>query len=181
MDDIYIRKVLAGDTEAFRYFLKNYKDMAFHVAISIVKDPYYAEEVVQDAFMKAFKGLRSFNRTAKFKSWLYRIVVNESFQQLRKTKREIISFVPDEVIPSLEYNPLFELAEDEQKHRIGDALNKLSAHESLALTLFYLEEYSLNDVCNITGWSLSNTKIILHRARKNMRSVLGRTLKITPQ
>jgi RNA polymerase sigma-70 factor (ECF subfamily) len=177
MDELYIRKVLEGDQEAFRYFLKNYKDMAFNVAVSIVKDNYYAEEVVQDAFMKAFKGLKSFNRTAKFKTWFYRIVVNEAFQRLRKIKREMVSYVPVEEIICLEHTALYELQEEEQKHMIGEALNRLPPKESLALTLFYLEEYSLADICNITGWSLSNAKVILHRARMDMRSMFGSTLK----
>jgi len=177
MDELYIRKVLEGDQEAFRYFLKNYKDMAFHVAVSIVKDAYYAEEVVQDAFMKAFKGLKSFNGTAKFKTWFYRIVINEAFQRLRKIKKEMVSYVPVEEIIILESTPLYELAEEKQKYMIGEALNMLPAKESLALTLFYLEEYSLADICNITGWSLSNTKVILHRARKAMRSMLRSVLK----
>jgi RNA polymerase sigma-70 factor (ECF subfamily) len=179
MDELYIRKVLEGDPEAFRYFLKTYKDMAFHVAVSIVKDSYYAEEVVQDAFMKAFKGLRSFNGTAKFKTWFYRIVVNEAFQRLRKTKKEIVSFVPGEEIIRLEDTPLYDLQEEEQKHMIGEALNRLPPKESLVLALFYLEDYSLADICNITGWSLSNTKIILHRARKDIRSLLGSISKIS--
>lgn len=177
MDELYIRKVLEGDPEAFRYFLKNYKDMAFHVAVSIVKDAHYAEEVVQDAFMKAFKGLQSFNRTAKFKTWFYRIVINEAFQRLRKIKREVVSFVPVEDIIFSESALLYESGEEQQKHMISDALNKLQPKESLALTLFYLEEYSMEEICSITGWSLSNTKIVLHRARKGMRSMFGSTFK----
>lgn len=177
MDERYIKKVLEGDPEAFRYFLRNYKDMAFRLAVSIVKDAYYAEEVVQDAFMKAFKGLKSFKGTAKFKTWFYRIVINEAFQRLRKTKREMVSFVPAEEIIFLECSPLYALQEEEQKHMIGEALNKLPPKESLVLTLFYLEEYSLAEICNITGWSLSNTKVLLHRARKDMRLMLGSTLK----
>lgn len=180
MDELYIRRVLEGDQEAFRYFLKNYKDMAFHVAVSIVKDAYFAEEVVQDAFMKAFKGLRSFNRTAKFKTWFYRIVINEAFQRLRRLKREMVSFAPVEEIVLQERVPLDALQEEEQKHAIGEALNKLPPKESLVLTLFYLEEYNMAEICNITGWSLSNTKVILHRARKDMRSMLGRRLKTSP-
>jgi len=177
MDELYIRKVLEGDPEAFRYFLKKYKDMAFHLAVSIVKDAYYAEEVAQDAFMKAFKGLRSFNGTAKFKTWFYRIVINEAFQRLRKLKKEMVSFVPPEEIVFLECTSLYELQEEEQKHIIGESLNKLPPKESLVLTLFYLEEYSLAEICNITGWSLSNTKVILHRARKNIRSMLSSKLR----
>jgi len=177
MEDTYIRKILAGDPEAFRYFLKKYQDMAFHVAVSIVKDSYYAEEVVQDAFMKAFRGLKSFNQKAKFKTWFYRIVINESFQRLRKNKREKVSYAPAEEILVLERNPLFLSEEEEQKELIAHALNQLAPKESLVLGLFYLDDYSLDEICNITGWSLSNTKVILHRARKNIRTMLGSTIK----
>ena len=114
---------------------------------------------------------------AKFKTCFYRIVVNEAFQRLRKMKREKVSFVPAEEVIGLEQTSLFELPEEQQKHVIGEVLNRLPPKESLVLTLFYLEEYSLAEICNITGWSLSNTKVILHRARLNMRSLFGNTLK----
>ena len=177
MDDIYIKKVLSGDTEAYRYFLKTYKDMAYHVAVSILKDPSYAEEAVQDAFMKAFKGLKSFNRTATFKSWFYRIVINEAFQRLRKIKRERVVFAPHAEILTLESTSVFDSDEEEQKYLIGEALNRLPPNESLALNLFYLESYSLAEIGNITGWSMSNAKVILHRARKALRLTLGSILK----
>ena len=173
MDDAFIDKVLSGDTEAFRYFLKKYKDMAFNVAVSIVKDDHYAEEVVQDAFMKAFNGLKSFRRTAQFKSWFYRIVVNESFQRLKKIKRNPVSIV-DEISDMKDEDPTEGL---EQTYKIRAALNVLSPKEGLALTLFYLEEYSVKEMVAITGWSSANTKVILHRARKNLRAILEKTFK----
>jgi len=126
MDNIYIDRVLSGDVEAFRYFIKTYKDMGFNLAISIIKDEQFAEEIVQDAFMKAFQGLRSFKRTAKFKSWFYRIVVNESFQRLRSVKKK---------------------------------------------------ETSIKEISTITGWTNSNIKVILHRARKNTRVIWNKQYK----
>ena len=173
MDDTYIDKVLAGDTEAFRYFLRKYQDMAFNVAVSIVKDDHYAEEVVQDAFMKAFNGLKSFRRSARFKSWFYRIVVNESFQRLKKIKRNATLLTIDEVSERENESPL---TEPEQAQRIKEALKLLLPKESLALVLFYLEEHSLKEVVIITGWSMANTKVILHRARKNLRAILEKSL-----
>ncbi len=170
MDDLYIRKVLSGDTEAFQYFLKNYQDMAFNVAVSIIKDDQYAEEVVQDAFMKAFRGLSSFNQTATFKSWFYRIVVNESFQRLKKIKRTASWSAIDE---TNEPASPAESNESGEVDRVRQAMRKLPPKDSLALTLFYLEEYSLKEVSDITGWSLANTKVILHRARKSLRAALG--------
>ena len=83
-DDEYIRRVLSGESNAFRFLIEMYKDMAFNIAVSIVKDDQFAEEVVQDSFLKAFNGLKSFQNKSKFKSWFYRIVVNESFQRFKK-------------------------------------------------------------------------------------------------
>lgn len=177
MDDIYIEKVLSGDREAFRYFLKEYKDMAFSVAMSVVKDEYIAQEVAQDAFVKAFTALKSFNRQSKFSTWFYRIVVNEALTRLKKIKKEIIFFNPEYEADIPDESFLASLKEEEQTYLINEALKKLIPNESLALRLFYLQEESIKDVCEITGWSESNTKVTLHRARKNMFVVLSELMK----
>jgi len=172
MDDIYIRRVCDGDTESFRYFLNKYKDMAFTVAVSVVKDEFAAEEVVQDAFLKAFNGLKSFNGKSKFSTWFYRIVTNEAFQRLKKSKREMVSFVEEYDQEMGDESPLLALQEEERVHHVNEALKKLSPNESLTLRLFYLQEESMKEVCDITGWSESKVKVTLHRARKSMYSIL---------
>ena len=89
MDEFYIQKILTGDTESFRYLIKTYKDLAFSVAISVVKDEFWAEEVVQEAFVKVFQKLKWFNGRSSFKTWFYRIVINEAFQRLRSEKLQL--------------------------------------------------------------------------------------------
>jgi RNA polymerase sigma-70 factor (ECF subfamily) len=170
MDNIYIDKVLSGDVEAFRYFIKTYKNMGFNIAVSIIKDEHYAEEIVQDAFMKAFKGLKSFKRTAKFKSWFYRIVVNEAFQRLRSNKKKLeLTYLEDSNEKFLEDHT--DNVQDESVEKIRTILKMLPPKEGLALNLFYLERISIYDISEITGWSKSNTKVILHRARKHTRLI----------
>lgn len=168
MDDFYIKKVLSGDIQAFRYFVKEYKDMAFSVAMSVVKEEFSAEEVVQDAFLKAFKALASFNQTSKFSSWLYRIVLNEAYAKLKKMKRDMVSYAENYDEEIMDESILLALKADEQSYLINTALNELSSKESVALRLFYLQEESIKEVCVITGWTEANTRVILHRARKNM-------------
>lgn len=172
-DDEYIDRVLSGETNAFRYFLERYKDMAFNIAVSIIKDDQYAEEIVQDAFMKAFNALKSFNRSSKFKSWFYRIVVNESFQRLKKLKKDqsLLKFTE---VQELNPDSLQEV-QNEKTEQVVKLIKNLPARESLALNLFYLEENSLKEIADITGWTLANIKVILHRARKNIRVQLGKT------
>ncbi len=173
MDDVYIDKVLGGDTEAFRYFLKTYKDMGFTIAVSILNDEYFAEEVVQDAFMNAFNGLKSFKGKSKFKTWFYRIVVNESFQRLKKIKkeREFFDTTDTDVYSGLAVRE----GGGQNNGRVHHAMQRLRPNERLALNLFYLEEYKVLEIVEITGWSRSNTKVILHRARKNLQLEIAKS------
>jgi RNA polymerase sigma factor (sigma-70 family) len=179
MDDVYVEKVCQGDTESFRYFLKKYKDMAFSLSFSIVKDEFIAEEVVQESFIKAFNGIKSFNSKSSFRTWFYRIVLNEAFQQRKKIKMEFIEFQSDYNEEIVDEGILLALNKDEQTHIINEALKMLSDRESVVLRLFYLEEESIKDVCEITGWSESNTKVILHRARKSMLHALNKLIKLS--
>lgn len=171
MESAYIDRVLSGDIDAFNYFINTYKNMAFALAISMVKDEQYAEEVVQDAFLKAFHGLKKFKRTAKFKSWFYRIVVNESLLKLRSLKKnqELVNF--DDNLSADILDEPFEDAIHHQSEKIHRVLALLPPKESLVLELFYSQGLSINDIVEVTGWSKSNTKVILHRARIHVRQL----------
>jgi RNA polymerase sigma factor (sigma-70 family) len=178
MDDLYVKKVCQGDIESFRYFLKKYRDMAFSLAVSILKDEFLADEVVQEAFIKAFNGMKSFNSKSSFRTWFYRIVLNEALKYRKIIKREILDFQPEYNEEIIDENILFALQKDEQIYYINEALKILPAHESLVLRLYYLEEESIKDVCDITGWSESNTKVVLHRARKSMLVAWNKLMKL---
>ena len=177
MDNHYIKKVLDGQTEEFRYFIKQYKDLAFSVAFSVVKNEFTAAEVVQESFVKAFENLKSFKGQSKFSTWLCRIVINESFKTARKEKRTVseTGFVS---VKDYQENPVIfvELKETEQKYYINECLNRLPANECLVLRLFYLAENSIKEICEMTGWIESNIKVHLHRGRKNMQELLQRML-----
>jgi len=177
MDDLYIAKVLEGDTEAFRYFLRKYQDMAFSLAMSVLKDEFASEETVQDAFMKAFGALSSFSRQSSFKTWFYRIVLNEAFLRRNKQQRDFLEFkeaYEDEVVDEA---TLEQKSQDEKTWLVNEALKRLPEREAVVLRLFYLEEESIKTVNEITGWSEANIKVILHRARKNMLTVINKLMK----
>jgi RNA polymerase sigma factor (sigma-70 family) len=180
MDDAYIQKVLEGDINSFRYLVDRYKDMSFSIAMSILKNDKEAEDVIQDAFIKAFNNLGSFRKKSSFSTWLYRIVVNESLGRIRKKRPEIISELTgfeeqDEEADIQE--TVQSLARDEQVRYINKVLNIMESKESLLLRLFYLNENNLNEIQDITGLSLSNIRVILHRGRKNFYRLLKVELK----
>ena len=89
MDELYIQQVLQGDINSYRYLVEKYKNMAFTIARGITGADLVAEEVVQDGFLKAFQNLKKFKRKAKFSTWFYKIVVNESLKRARKKKTKV--------------------------------------------------------------------------------------------
>ena len=179
MDKNCIQRVLNGETEEFRQLITKYKDMAYSIAMSVIKDEFYTEEIIQVSFLKAYDKLNTFNGGSKFSTWFYRIVINESFKLIKKHKADFVDFVetPPEITTET-YNSILKLEVDDQKYYINEALKKLSSKESLALRLFYLEENSIDEICDITGWSCSNIKVLLHRARINLRFILTEYYKL---
>lgn len=180
MCDTYIQRVRDGDTEAFRFIIKQHKDHAYSLAVSVVKDEFLAQDVVQNAFVKAYTKLNSFKGTSKFSTWLYRIVINEAFRQQRKQKRRVE--VTDDFTRTTETQNIsktvLKMEEDNQRYYINEALKKLPADYALALRLFYLQDFSIAEITRATGWTSSNTRVILHRARNKMKILLTDLLNI---
>jgi len=182
MDDLYIRKVLQGDTDAFRWIIKNHKDMAYSLAMSVVKDEYIAREVLQTSFVKAYTKLDTFLGRSKFSTWFFRIVIHESFKALKKRSQGIVEYgeLPVHAVSETE-DVTLKLEQEDLSESVHEALKRLSPKESLALRLFYLDENSIEEISEITGWTGSNIKVLLHRARKNMREILGVSFQIDRQ
>lgn len=178
MDEKYIQKVLDGDAHSFRYFVNTYQRFAYSVALAIVKDEHLAEDVVQEAFIRVYKNLKSFKGQSTFKTWLCRIVINES---LKKSKTRSRHIRPDEVIAEYPFEASNEsfnlLVLEEQRKYINTTLKLLSPEESLALELFYLQEQSIGEIALVTEWSVSKTKMLLLRGRKNFYLKLEGLLK----
>jgi RNA polymerase sigma-70 factor (ECF subfamily) len=182
MDDLYLKKIIDGDAGSFRYFVKKYKDAGYSLSMSVVKDEFLAQEVLQSAFIKAYSGIEAFKGKSKFSTWFYRILINEAFKASNKhsNKQKKNNNIDIELIsgklPDADY---FETGDKEeyQKHCINEALKRINPRESLALRLFYLEECSIEDITEITGWTDSNVKVILHRARAHMKQVLEKCYK----
>lgn len=87
MPERYIKRVLDGDIEAFRFIIKECQDAAFHLSYSILKEEILAKEASQKAFIRAYERLHTFKHQSAFKTWFHRIVVNEAFQLIRKRER----------------------------------------------------------------------------------------------
>jgi len=126
MDDIYIQKVLNGNQDAFRFLIKKYKNLSYSYAMSVVKDEFLAQEILQISFIKAYTKLNTFKGSSKFSTWLYRIIVNEAFKALHKREKDF-PLIENELIETKEFSTDYIecSTKEHQKYYINEALKKL--------------------------------------------------------
>ena len=179
-DKIYITKVLEGDRNAFAYLVDKYKTMVYSLALRLVKDREEAEEISQDAFIKAYQSLASFKGKAKFSSWLYRIVYNTAISKLRQQPAGRVSLDESNIADTLyiESKQNYDaLSAGERKKYLEKAMDSLDMDEKMLVILYYYEERDLDEIATIAGLTKTNTKVKLYRARKKMLTVLQSYLK----
>lgn len=179
-DQIYIDKVLQGDTNAFAYLINKYKDMAYTIAIKIVKSHEDAEEVAQDSFLKAYEKLDSFKGNSKFSTWLYTIVYRNSITKIRKKKvatSDIDDYVMDNYSEGSDFPQIEAIKNGEQQKYVREAINRLPEKDAILITLFYMNESSIEEIEQITSLTQTNIKVKLFRARKKLNNELSLLLK----
>ena len=180
MDSLYINKVLSGEHSAFSYFVDNYKDMAYSIAFRILENKEDAEEIVQDSFLKAYKSLKKFRQDSKFSTWFYKIVVNNALTKAKRRKLILRSndFSEIENIEIEKIETIYSaLSQDDRQKYINFALDKLNIEDRLFLTLYYLNENSIEEIVEITNIKRGNLKMKIHRARQKMFVILEQELK----
>ncbi|MEE4197111.1 MAG: sigma-70 family RNA polymerase sigma factor [Bacteroidales bacterium] len=176
----YIQRVLNGDVNAFGYLVGLHKDMVYTLALRMLKKPEEAEELAQDVFVKAFQSLESFKFESRFSTWLYRITYNAAVSCLRKKRVQMEDIdnihLPDHMVMDT-YQGINELKNKEQRTYVRLAIKQLKEEEAFIVTLYYLEEHSIDEISEITGFTPSNVKVKLHRARKRFYEALKQILK----
>lgn len=179
-DQIYIDKVLQGDTNAFAYLINKYKNMAYTLAIKVVKNHEDAEEVAQDSFLKAYEKLGSFQGNSKFSTWLYTIIYRNAITKIRKKKvttSDIDDYVMDNYSEGHDFPQIEAIKNGEQQKYVREAIDRLPEKDALLITLFYMNESSIEEIEQITNLTQSNIKVILFRARKKLNTELSFLLK----
>ncbi|APG59840.1 RNA polymerase sigma factor [Christiangramia salexigens] len=171
-------KVQNGDLNAFSILVDKYKNKSLSLAVSIVKDTFLGEDIIQEVFIKVHSKIKNFRFKSKFSTWLYRIVVNTSYNELKKRKHTIpisIYEISEDVRPGSTNGK--SLSIEEQKKYIKYGMMLLKEDEALILRLFYLCENSIKEIEDITNFNSSKIRVNLHRGRKNLKrkliSILG--------
>jgi RNA polymerase sigma-70 factor (ECF subfamily) len=179
-----IKSVCAGEREAFYALVQPYERMIYATAISVVKNPADAEEVAQEAVLKAFSNLSSFRAESKFSTWLVQIAYNEARMKLRKARPHLYESLDDQQQNEegdswpkdfADWRPISSelLEQDEIRQAVQKAINMLSASYREVLVLRDIQHLSIKETSTILGISEPSVKTRLHRARLMLRDCLA--------
>ena len=177
-DHEVINQVLKGDHQAYRILVDRYKQMVYTLAIRLVQNREDAEEVAQDAFLKAFRGLAKFRGSSKFSTWLYKIAYRASLDYLKVRSRQPYTIQAEEanVKTAAKSDPTAPMEAMERSLQIKKAIAQLPGEMGSLILLYYYEELTLKEIAKITGKTENSIKVSLHRGRNRLAELLPKQL-----
>ncbi len=177
-DKLWVKKASKGDSDAFEQLVLAYQSQIYHLCLRMLGNADDAADMTQEAFLKAWRGLETFQQESAFSSWLYRLASNCCLDLLRSQKRRpTVSFVmedadgeeqsyePADEAPSPEEEAIFR----EEKSEIAQAMQALDEEQRQILTLRVVNDLSYAQISEILGIKEGTVKSRLARARENLR------------
>lgn len=177
-DQEIVSRVLAGDTLLFEILMRRYNQLLYRVARSILRDDGEAEDVMQDAYVRAYEHLGQFEGRSEFRTWLTRIAVHEALARVRRQKR---FESPSVERPEEDFMDQFASSEKTPERHVADTeLRCLLEQSILALPDAYrsvyvmreIEQMGVDEVGHVLGLSETTVKVRLHRARRALRKLI---------
>ena len=172
-DEELVAATLAGDDDAFAEIVTRHKRRVFGTASRFARDDHQLDDIAQEVFVRAFRHLGKFRGDAPFGHWLARITVSACYDFLRKERRirEQVSLDAHD-FDTRDTNIDATLAAGGARELLEYAMRRLTAEERLIITLAELEERSMREISELTGWSETNVKVRAFRARQNLKKIL---------
>jgi RNA polymerase sigma-70 factor (ECF subfamily) len=178
-----VASALAGSQDAFRELVVRFERPVYSLIVRMVQDPATAEDLAQEAFVKAYRSLRSYDPSRKLSSWLFKIAHNTAIDHLRRHAPETVSLeVPREeegrgglaaVLSDASVEDPAAAAERRDMARsLERAIARLRPEYREAVVLFYIEGATYQEICEVTGLPLGTVKTNLHRARKELAQAM---------
>ncbi|WP_066321584.1 RNA polymerase sigma factor SigW [Bacillus sp. FJAT-29814] len=176
-----IKQVIKGDQDAFGEIVEIYKNSVYQLCYRMLGNSHEAEDIAQEAFLRAYVNIKSFNQDLKFSTWLFRIATNLCIDRIRKKKPDY--YLDAEVagtegltmysqIPSDTELPEKELESLELQETVQKEILKLPEKYRSAIVLKYIEDLSLNEISEILDLPLGTVKTRIHRGREALRQQL---------
>ncbi len=185
-DEELVAGAQAGDRDAMQLLMERYQRRVLAVVIAMVRNPDDAAEVVQEAFIRAFRNISGFKGDSSFYTWIYRIAVNLAIDhQRRESKRGGYEF--DETLPpheepigdggeKLGRDPFDRVRDRELGKKIFDAIEDLTAPHRAVILLREIEGLSYEEISEVLECSMGTVMSRLHYARKKLQERLKETL-----
>jgi RNA polymerase sigma-70 factor, ECF subfamily len=182
-----IASILAGNTQLYHDLIRPHERSVYMMALSFMKNEADAEDIAQEAFLKAFRNLSKFRAESKFSTWVISIALNEARSRLRRkaiVRMESLDEPPDEatsVSPALLRDwreiPSEALERQELRLMLQDAVTGLPEIYRQVFLLRDIEELSVNETAEALNISVPSVKVRLHRARMMLQKQLTPLLK----
>ena len=182
-----IAAILAGDTQLYHELVRPYERSVYMMALSFMKNEADAEDVAQEAFIKAFRNLSTFRGDAKFSTWLISITLNEARSRLRRqnvVRMQSLDEPPDDdgvISPALLRDwreiPSETVEREEVRTLIKNAVETLPEIYRQVFLLRDVEELDVSETAQALSISIANVKVRLHRARIMLQKELAPQLK----
>lgn len=177
-DEFWVEKAVNGDSVAFEELVKRYHTKIYRLAYRILDNPDDADDATQEAFVEAYKSLKSFEGRSKFYTWLYKVAKNTCHQHVRKAEsrqRTLSSFAEDFKYNYNESNvetPERIVLKNERNHLIQEAVSKLPAKQREVVVLFYMHNLKYREIAEILNCSEGTVASRLHTALRNLKPKL---------
>jgi RNA polymerase sigma-70 factor (ECF subfamily) len=170
-----LERCRAGDTEAFRALVERYRDRAYGLAFRILRSAPDAEEVAQDAFVKAWVGIKEFRGDAAFSTWLHRIVARKAFDRIASLRTRSAREAPLETVDEPSVGAA---APGVDARRVARLVEMLPDAQRVTIALFYFESHSVAEIGRMLEMPEGTVKTNLARARAALRREWTRTERV---
>jgi len=169
-DDLeLVRRTQNGDTEAFSELVRRHQQMTYNLAYRFMRDATQAEDMAQEAFLKAFRLLNGFRGDSSFSTWLYRVTCSVCLTELGRRKRRGEVALQPVHVKDAAVHPTYAL--DLPEH-IRRCVTLLSDRYAEIVTLYYLKGISYDEIAEAMDIPLGTLKTWMFRARKQLRKIV---------
>lgn len=171
-DIAVVRKVLAGDVDAYGELMKRYEQKLLRYAVYLIHDQAAAADVVQETFISAYQNLNGFNEAYKFSSWIYRIAHNKAMNAVKKD-RHISKDIVVEEATELSYEPtiMHEIDQSILQSDIQDCMNQLESKYREVLLLQYYEHMKYSDIADVLHMPVATVGVHVSRAKAKLKQL----------
>lgn len=178
-DSKVVQRVLEGEKELFEILLRRYNQRLFRVIRSYIHSEDDVQDIMQDAYVKAYLKLQQFNNQSSFSTWLIRIAINEALQHIRKHKRLITNYGKKERLDNVfqlpdtnQMNPEKQAIKNETRILVERAVDQLPEKYKVVFVLHQIEGLSNPEIAECLKLTESNVKVRLHRAKNLLKEEL---------